>query len=731
MRKKSLSSNLILGILGIGILFLFQSCKKDPVPPVLTTVTVSSITTTSASSGGNISSDGGAEVTSRGICWSTSSQPSVTDSKTSDGKGTGSFTSSLTGLTDNTKYYVRAYAINKAGTSYGNEVSFTTITIVPPTLTTTEVTALSSTSAVSGGTISDEGGSPVTARGVCWSASANPTISGNKTVDGTGSGTFVSNVTELTAGSTYHLRAYATNSAGTSYGDEKVFTTSAITATLTTVAASNITRNSATAGGNITSDGGSPVTTHGVCWSTSHDPTTAGYHTSDGSGTGIFSSNLTGLTPNTTYYIRAYAINGVGTSYGNELSFPTSSQSLATISTTSPTNITSTTALSGGNISSDGGANVTARGVCWATTINPTISASKTTNGTGTGNFTSTIIGLQPGTTYHVRAYATNASGTAYGEDFDFTTLPVVPALTTSNITSMTMTSATSGGTITSSGGSPITQKGVCWSLTSGPTIAGAHTSEGGGSGSFSSDLSGLTAGTIYYVRAYATNSAGTGYGNELEFSTVHETGSATDVDGNTYMTIKIGNEWWFAENLKTTRYNDNTSIPLELSDDNWKNLTTPAYCWYQNNETANKNIYGAIYNWYAINTGKLCPTGWHVATDQEFKTLEMYLGMTQNQADSAYWRGTVQGTRLKSVSGWSNGGNGNNLSGFNAVPAGYRYYLDGHFYDQGTTASFLTATEHTTITTVIYRNLNSNYTTVWRKDAPKNAGKAVRCVID
>ncbi len=186
--------------------------------------------------------------------------------------------------------------------------------------------------------------------------------------------------------------------------------------TLSSLEITDITPSTATSGGNITNDGGSNVTARGVCWSTSSNPTTSNSHTSNGTGTGGFTSLLTGLTEDTTYYVRAYATNSEGAVYGNEEIFKTEiNVTLPTVSTNSITNITQTTATSGGNITSDGGSNVTARGVCWTTSQNPTTSDNTTNNGIGIGGFTSLLTGLTEDTTYYVRAYAVNSEGTAYG----------------------------------------------------------------------------------------------------------------------------------------------------------------------------------------------------------------------------------------------------------------------------------------------------------------------------
>ena len=485
--------------------------------PTITTMVVTNVTTNIATSGGNITSDGYASVTARGVCWSTSPQPTTADSFTTDGSGTGIFTSSITGLSANTLYHVRAYATNIVGTSYGNELTFTTLTL--PTVTTVTVTNVTATTATSGGNVIYDGGATVTARGVCWSTTSNPTTSNSITTNGSGTGTFTSSLTGLTANTLYHVRAYATSIAGTGYGNEISFSTlPPVLPTVTTTAITNITCNTATSGGNVSSDGGATVTARGVCWSTTSNPTTSNSITTDGSGIGTFTSNITGLTPGPPCRVRAYATNSVGTSYGTELIVIM--PNLPSLSSLPVSEITQTTATSGGNVVLDGGVPVSARGVCWSTSSGPLITGSHTTDGIGTGPFTSIITGLAPGTQYHVRAYATNCMGTSYGSEFLFTTL-TLPTVTTAAITNITQTTATSGGNVTSDGGATITARGVCWSTSPAPVATGSHTTDAGTTGSYTSNLTGLVAGTLYYIRAYATNSVGTSYGNELTFTTL------------------------------------------------------------------------------------------------------------------------------------------------------------------------------------------------------------------
>jgi uncharacterized protein (TIGR02145 family) len=234
----------------------------------------------------------------------------------------GAFSSQLSGLTATTQYYVRAYATNTAGTAYGAQVTFTTAAN-QPTVTTAAVTDVSATGAITGGNVTSDGGAAVTARGVAYGTTASPTISGTITSNGTGTGTFTSQMSGLTGGTQYHVRAYATNTVGTAYGAQVNFTTTANQPTVSTDVVTAIGATDATTGGNVISDGGAAVTARGVAYGTMASPTISGTNTSNGTGTGTFTSQLSGLTSSTQYYVRAYATNAVGTAYGNEQTFTT------------------------------------------------------------------------------------------------------------------------------------------------------------------------------------------------------------------------------------------------------------------------------------------------------------------------------------------------------------------------------------------------------------------------
>ena len=291
-------------------------------PSTLSTYNPTSITGTTMVVGGTIDSDGGATVTSRGICWALTASPTTDSNKLAIGSGTGPFSATLTNLSPNTLYYFRAYAINSQGTVYGNEVQATTL-VVLPTLSTTAISAILSTTATGGGIIISNGSATVIASGICYATTTGPTIANTKISGTTAIGSFVSYLTGLSPGTAYFVKAYATNSLGTGYGSEVTFTTPAVLASLTTTAISNIGTTIATGGGNITSNGGATITVSGICWSTSQNPTTANPKTTNGTSTGAFTSNLTGLTTKTTYYVKAYATNSVGTSYATQVSFTT------------------------------------------------------------------------------------------------------------------------------------------------------------------------------------------------------------------------------------------------------------------------------------------------------------------------------------------------------------------------------------------------------------------------
>ena len=298
--------------------------------------------------------------------------------------------------------------------------------ITRPTVTTAQVTNIQQTTATGGGNVTNSGGATVTERGICWSTSQNPSLTNgsHQQASSGGTGAFVVNMTSLTPGTTYYVRAYAINSEGTRYGNQENFQTQQY-----------------------------------YTISASANPTNGGTATVSGNGNFIYNQVCTlTATQASGYTFNRWTKNGVEVSTQNPFSFNVTESgnyvaqfqvnvTVPTVITTDPvTNIQQTTATGGGNVTNSGGATVTARGVCWSTSSNPTINNSHTTNGTGTGIFTSSITGLTAGTLYHVRAYATNSAGTAYGADVTFTTQQV-PTYTIS-----VYANPTNGGTVTGGG---------------------------------------------------------------------------------------------------------------------------------------------------------------------------------------------------------------------------------------------------------------------------------------
>ncbi|KKM87597.1 hypothetical protein LCGC14_1267340 [marine sediment metagenome] len=292
--------------------------------------------------------------------------------------------------------------------------------------------------------------------------------------------------------------------------------------TVTSQAVTAISTTTATANGNVTALGNPPATQYGHVWATHSLPTTLDSKTEKGvpSATGAYTSSMTNLTANQLYFVRPYIISSLGTFYGQRENFTTSA-STPVVTTIQPADVAATTATGKGFLHNLGGSSVTAHGLVWGTSANPDTSDSKTDAGATTtlGEFYDDITELSANTLYHVRAYVTNTSGTAYGADLTFTTLAAgVPIVTAQPATDVQPTTATGNATIVSEGASSVTEHGHCWSTSVNPTTSDSKTTNGAGAiGPFTSYITGMTAGTAYYIRPYATNGEGTAYGdNEL-----------------------------------------------------------------------------------------------------------------------------------------------------------------------------------------------------------------------
>lgn len=296
--------------------------------------------------------------------------------------------------------------------------------------------------------------------------------------------------------------------------------------------------------------------------------------------------------------------------------------------------------------------------------------------------------------------------------------------IVTSVVDVVTPISATCSGNITAESNSTPTERGVCWSTEQEPDVTDNKSQAGSGTGEFSTLMTGLMPQTTYYARAYAINKAGTAYGEEIAFTTPEdhtgETGTVEDVEGNVYQTIGIGSQTWTTANFKATSFNDGTAIPVVTDNSAWESLVGPAYSWY-NNDEANKEVYGALYNWYVVVSSKLAPEGWHVSTDAEWTILETYLGGL-----------TEAGGKLKETGTdhWRTpNGDATNESGFTALPGGMRA-KDGSFNALQETGNFWTTTNASN-QAAWYRSLDYISGGNTRGNNSVNWGLSVRLVKD
>ena len=668
---------------GLSIRCVLTCPTSSAYLPTISTVTLSSSGAT-VSMTANVLSDGGATVTERGVCWSTSQNPTTSSDHTADsGTGTGAFTVSGS-LTPGNTYYVRAYATNSEGTAYGAEVTYVAPTpATPPTVNT---------------------GSQFLALNEGFEGSTLP--SSWTTIDKDGDGNnwtreeYIANTGDGHAASaSFDFNSYNALTPDNYLITPDITIPSGISPILTFYYRGL--QNGYAAEHFMVKVGNAGAVTYGDFTTTLFERTSSSTYTKSDD---IYLSSYAGQT------IRlAFVHNG------------STDQSMLLIDdivvgedgagTNIVSDVTATTATCGGYVADDGGATVTARGVCWSTSQNPTVSDSHTTDGNGTGSFTSNITGLNPLTTYYVRAYATNSEGTTYGNQVSFTTPEALPKVTTSAVSDITVVSgsinAKCGGNVTDIGAYDVTARGVCWSTSSNPTIADNHTTDGSGLGNFTSTITGLTANTTYYVRAYATNSAGTAYGNQVTLTLpVVDTKSCTsapvvtDHEGNAYATVLIGTQCWMRENLRTTTSPKTGTYlvkPARNTPGNvYSSFGSKVANWYMHDSTtyAPKG-YGLLYNWCAAmdtanptnyvevptpsntsgnnnyfsftassNHRGICPAGWHIPNYSEWQTL------TSNTAG-----------QLAGGNDWNSSTTDNapgnysyadrNASGFTALPAG------------------------------------------------------------
>lgn len=392
---------------------------------------------------------------------------------------------------------------------------------------------------------------------------------------------------------------------------------------------------SANVTGEVTDEGGTPVTDRGFIYGKQGEARQDTMYC--GNGAGEFPTRLTNLEPNTTYNCMAFARNDAGTAYSGKATFTTLPMAQSEVMTYEPTDVTQTHATCGGNVISDGGSEVTERGVCWATTINPTTNDSHLNNGTGTGEFSINITGLTANTTYHVRAYAMNSKGTAYGNDVTFKTMDyTAPVVVTGEVTNITSTSVTCSGNVTSDGGLTVTARGICWSRTNqNPTISDSHTTDGTGIGEFTSNITGLTQNTTYYVRAYATNNVDASYGETKEIKTKEQApvggiNGKFSISGTQQVWFSQGNlqynastnKWRFAESQLDYIGSNNSNISSAYSG--WIDL----FGWGTGDNPTNSDGYNDPYSTFTdwgsnpITNGGNVTNKWRTLTIDEWEFL-------------------------------------------------------------------------------------------------------------
>ena len=558
--------------------------KKQVVLPTVVTSAVTQITVSSAVMGGNVTSDGGATVTERGVVYSTSQNPDINDINDficPCGSGTGEFTYTATTLKSNTTYYVRAYAKNEKGTAYGEQVSFTTAEEISETPVYVDLGLPSGIKWADrnvGATKPWEYGDHF-----AWGETSTKDNYSEETYShATLKRGFI--ITKY-KGYDYSILLAEDDAATAKWGGEWRMPTKEERDELYEYCNWEWTTKNGVEGYKVTSkqngnsiflplagsvDGDWTNTAYGFYW-TSTVNTENTWNAYDIN----FTSSSVLMNDDVRYYGRS-----VRPVYGSRAAV------MPVVATSAVTQITENSAVLGGNVTYDGNATVTERGVVYSTSPNPVI-----TNlnnfirpcGSGTGEFTYNATTLQANTTYYVRAYAKNEKGTAYGAEVSFTTSKTItlPTITTATATQITETTAVTGGNVTSDGGASVTERGVVYSTSRNPTTSSNKVKNGSGTGSFTCNLTGLQANTTYYVRAYAVNSKGTAYGTEVSFTTKSPSYSDPTGTENGYGYVDLG------LSVKWATFNVGASKPEDYGD---------YFAW---GETQPKTVYGwSTYKW-------------------------------------------------------------------------------------------------------------------------------------
>ncbi|MCQ2271843.1 MAG: fibrobacter succinogenes major paralogous domain-containing protein [Bacteroidales bacterium] len=691
--------------------------------PTVTTDAATNVGAYTAACGGNVTADGGYSVLARGVCWSTSPNPVFNDNHVSCGDGLGAFSGQLTGLEANTTYYVRAYAVNSVGTAYGNQESFTT-TVGPvdgqpcpgtPTVTDHQGN-IYNTVQIGSQCWTRENmrctTSPSTGTIILEASPTSYSYTGKKAyyVDGSSSNT-------STYGLLYNWNA-AVDTFNTAYGE-----------TSTNTGSSNAV--------NVTFSGNR----RGICPQGWHVPSDAEW------------TQLTNYVSSQSGYV-------CGSNNGNIAKV---------LASATGWNSDTNTCAVGNNPSGNNAAGFSAlpAGCYYGYYVN-----------FGSGAFFWSATQYSSNIAYYRYLFYFNANVYRHYNDKnngfsvrclrDGGSSTTLPTVTTTTVTSITQNSATCGGNVTDDGGYSVIARGVCWSTSPNPVFNDSHVSCGDGMGSFTCQITGLEANTTYYVRAYAVNSMGTAYGNQVSFTTtVGPVGgqpcpgaaTVTDHQGNIYNTVQIGEQCWTRENMRCTTSPSTGTIILEASPTSYSFTGKKAY--YVDGSSSNTSTYGLLYNWNAAvdtfntaygetstntdydnavnvtfsgNRRGICPQGWHVPSDAEWTQLENYVSSQGEYVCES--NNTYIAKALASTTGWSsysstcvpgNNPSANNATGFSAVAAG-DYYGDYNYF--GVIAYFWSATQYAGYN-AYSRCLYCGDAVVVRSYSSKYYGDSVRCLRD